>query len=373
MKKIVIACDSFKESISALDAAKAIERGLKAGAKEEIETVLIPLADGGEGMLEIINSVIGGRIDSFEIVNHYNQPISCDYLVKDDMAVVESAKAVGLDLVAANQRNPLKATSLGLGQLIKHIGQTGIKKIIVGLGGSGTNDGGLGLLVGLGAKIYGDNGSELPLAIENILKIRHIDFDGAFEAVKDIEIIIANDVENPYVGLNGATNVFGPQKGATLRQLEYLESCLVHLNSIIEKDLGINLGKIKATGAAGGLGGAFYLLQAKMEKGIELVLKLTDFENKISGADYVFTGEGSIDSQTAQGKTISGIANLTRQHQIPLIALAGRVDFDLENLYQIGLSAAFSITNQPKTLEAALRDGPAALEFTSKNIARILF
>ncbi|MDD3026517.1 MAG: glycerate kinase [Erysipelotrichaceae bacterium] len=372
MKKIVIACDSFKESISALDAAKAIERGLKTGAQGEIETVLIPLADGGEGTLEILNSVIDGQVLELEIFNHYNQLISCDYLVKGTMAVVESAKAVGLDLVEPSQRNPLQATSYGLGQLLRHICQSGIEKIIVGLGGSGTNDGGLGMLVGLGAKIYDDEGKELPLAIENILKIRHIDFSGALETVKNVEIVIANDVENPYIGPNGATFVFGPQKGATPQQLDYLETCLIHLNGIIDHELGINLGQVKATGAAGGLGGAFYLLNAKMEKGIELILELTDFKNKIADADYVFTGEGSIDSQTAQGKTISGIAKLTKKNLIPLIALAGRVDFDLEDLYAIGLTAAFSITNQPKTLEAALKDGAAALEFTSKNIARIL-
>ena len=197
MKKVVIACDSFKESISAIDAAKAIERGLKAGAKEEIETVLIPMADGGEGTLEILNSVIAGEILTKEILNHYNIPIDCPYLVKGKMAVVESAKAVGLDLVDRSMRNPAKATSYGLGQLLKHICESGIEKVIIGLGGSGTNDGGLGMLVGLGARLFDGAGEEVPLAIENILKIRHIDFSAALETVRNVEIVVANDVEKP--------------------------------------------------------------------------------------------------------------------------------------------------------------------------------
>lgn len=372
MKKVVIACDSFKESISALEAAQAIDRGLKSGFKEDVESVLIPLADGGEGTLTILHSVIGGNILSWPIVNHYHQKINCEYLVKNKMAVVESAKAVGLDLVAPSLRNPVVATSYGLGLLLKHLMESGVEKIIVGLGGSGTNDGGLGMLVGLGAEIYDGTGVKLPLAIENILKITHIDFSGALDLVKNVEIIIANDVENPYIGSEGATYVFGPQKGATPLQLEYLESCLVHLNKIIDKELGLDLGAVRSTGAAGGLGGAFYLLGARMEKGIDLVLELTDFETKIQGVHYVFTGEGSIDSQTARGKTISGIAKITQKHQIPLIALAGKVDFNLEKLYQIGLTAAFSITNEPKSLEKALEDGAVALEFASRNIARIL-
>lgn len=372
MKKIVIASDSFKESMTALAACQAIERGLIQGFDEELETVLIPMADGGEGTSEVLKNALDGEYRYIAVVDHMKNPIEAQYVLKDNLAIVESAQAVGLDLVAVEQRDPTVATSLGLGLMIGKIIEAGATKMIVGLGGSGTNDGGLGLLLGLGARIFDHQGAQLPCAIASIEKIARIDLRPALAKVAGVEIIIANDVENPYVGANGATRVFGKQKGASPEQLDYLEQCLVHLNGVIEAQTGINLATVPKTGAAGGLGGAFYLLNAKMQRGIDLVLELTCFEELIQGADYVFTGEGSIDSQTINGKTISGIAKLTAKYDLPLIGLAGKVDFDIDNLYQIGLTAAFSITNAPKSLPQALLDGELALEKTCVNIAKIL-
>lgn len=372
MKKIVIACDSFKESMSAMAACQAIERGLKQGFKDEIETTVIPMADGGEGTIEVLKTAIDGDYCYHRVVNHMGVLIDVEYVMKDDLAVVESAKVIGLDLVGPEQRNPTVATSLGLGLLLEEVINKGAKKIIVGLGGSGTNDGGLGMLMGMGARIFDAQGDELPCAIASIKKIAKIDLQPALQKVAEVEITIANDVENPYIGDNGATRIFGKQKGSSSQQLDYLESCLVHLNGVIKDAMDIDLGAVPKTGAAGGLGGAFYLLGSKMQKGIELVLEMTRFEERIQGATYVFTGEGSIDSQTINGKTISGIAKITQASNIPLIGLAGKVDFDIDNLYEIGLTAAFSITNQPKTLEEALEQGEISLEMAAKNIAKIL-
>ncbi len=372
MKKIVIACDSFKESMSAMAACQAIERGLKQGFKEEIETTLIPMADGGEGTIDVLKTAIAGEYRYYQVANHMNVMTEVEYVLKDDLAVIESAKVIGLDLIAPEQRDPTVATSLGLGLLLEEVINNGAKKIIVGLGGSGTNDGGLGMLMGMGAKVYDNQGVELTCEIASIKKIAKIDLEPAQKKVAGVEIIIANDVDNPYIGTNGATRIFGKQKGSSPQQLDYLESCLVHLNGVIKDEMDIDLGSVAKTGAAGGLGGAFYLLGSKMQKGIDLVLEMTRFEERIQGAAYVFTGEGSIDSQTINGKTISGIAKMTSAADIPLIGMAGKVDFDIDNLYEIGLTAAFSITNQPKTLEEALKQGEISLEMASKNIARIL-
>lgn len=353
-------------------ACQAIERGLKQGFKNEIETTLIPMADGGEGTIDVLKTAIAGEYHCYPVVNHMGVMTDVEYVLKDDLAVVESAKVIGLDLVDPEQRNPTVATSLGLGLLLEEVINKGARKIIVGLGGSGTNDGGLGMLLGMGARIFDEHGGELTCEIASIKKIAKIDLKPALKKVAGVEITIANDVENPYIGANGATRIFGKQKGSSPEQLDYLESCLVHLNGVIKDELDIDLGSVAKTGAAGGLGGAFYLLGSKMQKGIDLVLEMTRFEERIQGADYVFTGEGSIDSQTINGKTISGIAKITSAAEIPLIGMAGKVDFDIDNLYEIGLTAAFSITNQPKTLKEALEQGEISLEMASKNIARIL-
>ncbi len=373
MEKIVIASDSFKESMSALDACLAIERGIKL-ANKNIKTIIIPMADGGEGTADVLIKNLKADPFFVKTTNPIGEVIDCKYgFVKDTkLAIIEAASCCGINLIEREKRNPSKHSSYGLGKLIVDAIKRDSKKIIIGLGGTGTNDGGLGLLIALGAVIKDKAGNVLPDNIESLYELATIDLSIVKNNIGDVILEIASDVENPFIGPNGATMIFGRQKGANDQQLVYLEKALTHFNTIIKKELNLDLSTLKRTGAAGGLGGALYLIGAKLSSGINIVLEETKFKETIKEADYIFTGEGSIDSQTFHGKTISGIAKIAKECSVPVIALAGRVTSDAENLYDIGVTAMFSITNEAKSLEEALKDGKESLIHTTKNIIKCL-
>lgn len=285
---------------------------------------------------------------------------------------MEVATTCGIDLISREQRNPTKGLSVGLGQMMKDAIHRGAKKIIIGLGGSGTNDGGYGMLCALGAQFYDKDKQLLPTEFTSIQKIERIDLSSVYQLLDRCEIVVASDVDNVFTGEQGATYVFGKQKGANQQQLDYLEQSLIHFQNVIFRQYHIQLNRIKKTGSAGGIGGALYLLGADMMSGIDLVMQVTEFEKHIQNADYIMTGEGSIDSQTIHGKTISGIAKIASQYNIPVIAFGGRVTEEAQNLYDIGVTAMFSITNEIKTLNQALLDGQKYLQITSKNVFRLL-
>lgn len=370
MKKIIIAFDSFKESLTALEACQACHDGLQQYL-DDYTYDLIPLGDGGEGTSEVIKHALNCKDIVIDTYDSFMQPIKAKYAYNDikHIAVIECASCVGIDLIPVEKRDPTKGLSYGLGIMIKDALKQGAKRIVLGLGGSGTNDGGYGMLYALGVKFYDQNNHQLDLKLDNINKINSMDISDTTKLLKDVSLEIASDVDNPFIGKLGATYIFGPQKGSNPQQLEYLEKILTHFNNVINEQYNIDLSKINKTGAAGGLGGALYLIGGKLDSGIELVLDLVEFDQRIKGASYIFTGEGSIDSQTINGKTISGV--LKHANGIPVIGLAGRIK-DASNLYDIGLTSMFSITNEAKSLKQALEDGYESLKETSYNIARIL-
>lgn len=370
--KIVIACDSFKESMSASTACNAIKEGIMR-VDHTPQCICIPMADGGEGTTEVLSNAIHAIPYSTKANNLYGDEIDAMYGMNEEgIAIMEVATTCGIDLVAQQQRNPTLALSFGLGQMIKDAINRGAKKIILGLGGSGTNDGGYGMLCALGAKFYDKDNQCLPMAFASIEKIERIDLSEVMQVLGNCELVGASDVENVFTGKDGATYVFGKQKGASQEQIAYLEHSLHHFQCRIQKQYQVDLRKIKKTGSAGGIGGALYLLGAELISGIELIMKMTAFEKHIQNADYIMTGEGSIDAQTINGKTISGIANMASQYNIPVIAFGGRVSKHAHNLYEIGVTAMFSITNEVKTLPQALIDGEEYLTLTSEHVFRLL-
>lgn len=372
MKKIVVACDSFKESMSAIEACQAIEKGILK-TKGDFTVKLIPMADGGEGTVDAISYVTDGQFKRVYVQGPLGNLTEAKYLLlqAQQIAFIEVAEACGLNLVPTDKRNPLKTSTYGVGEMILDAIKHQVRHIYLGLGGSSTNDGGLGLLRALQAKFYDNNGNEI-IAVNELLNLANIDLSKTKELLKNCEFTIMSDVDNEFIGENGATYVFGRQKGANSEELEILEKCLTTYNNIVKKQFNVDLKTIKKTGAAGGMGGAFYLLGASMKSGIETVLELTGFEEKIKDADYIVTGEGSIDFQTANGKTISGILKVARKYNIPVIAFAGRVATNIDVLYDLGLTAAFSITNEAKSLSQALIDGYESLWQTTYNVFRLI-
>ena len=370
--KIVIACDSFKESMSALEACCAIEKGIKT-VDQTIDCLCIPMADGGEGTTEVLKKALGAAPCYVKVENPFGQAIEAMYCMnKEGVAIMEVATTCGIDLISREQRNPTKGLSVGLGQMIKDAIERGAKKIMIGLGGSGTNDGGYGMLCALGAKFYDRYNQLLPTNLASIKKVEKMDLSPVYQLLDKCKIVVASDVDNVFTGEAGATYVFGKQKGANQKQLDYLEQSLIHFQKVIFRQYDIQLDRIKKTGSAGGIGGALYLLGATMMSGIDLVIQVTELEKHIQDADYIMTGEGSIDAQTINGKTISGVARVATRYNIPVVAFGGRITREAQNLYDIGVTSMFSITNEAKTLNQALLDGQKYLQLTAENVCRLL-
>jgi len=373
INKIVIAPDSFKESLTAKEAAEAIKEGLSKVINNCCFEI-IPMADGGEGTSEVIVEANNGEMNEIEITGPLGDKVKgkYGYIEKDNLAVIEVAEACGLHLVPRGQRNPEITTTYGVGELIKAALDKGAKNFVIGLGGSATNDGGFGMLQALGVSGRDINNNEIKFGGIELIKLKSINFEKIDERIKLCNIRVACDVENPLVGELGATKTFGPQKGADIEQLEKLEKALIHYGNLVKEATGLDVNNTNKAGAAGGLGAAFMLLNGKLERGIDMVLECTHFEERVKDADYIFTGEGSIDTQTKFGKTISGIAKIAKKHNIPLIALGGRVTDDAKELYDIGVTALFCIMDSVKTLDKALEDSYKSTAKVSENIGKLL-
>lgn len=371
--KFVIAPDSYKESLSAFEAAEAMKSGLKK-VFEDAEYELIPLADGGEGTSEVLVYSEKGEFRNIEVTGPLGDRLEAKYglFQKEKKAIIEVASACGLHLVEDSKRNPLFTTTYGVGEMILDALDNGVVTLIIGLGGSSTNDGGLGMLQALGVKAFDREGYEVGFGGKELIKIARVDISNLDKRLCNVNIEVACDVENPLIGEKGATRTFGPQKGATEEIAEELENGMKNYAQVLSKDCKVELSNTPKSGAAGGLGGAFILLGAKLINGIELVLKHTKFEEKIIDSDYIFTGEGSIDGQTKFGKTLSGIASIAKRHNIPVIALGGKVGDDIEELYPMGITSVFGIIDKPKNLKEALKDGYSSIEKTSENVGRLL-
>jgi glycerate kinase len=372
--KFVLAPDSFKESMSAHDACVAMEKGIRE-VFPTAECVKIPMADGGEGTVEALVTHTGGRILETEVIGPMGQKVIAKYGISGDghTAIMEMASASGIQLVAKEDRNPLHTTSYGTGQLLQHALNHQVKTIVIGIGGSVTNDGGAGMMQALGVSLLDRDGMEISFGGVNLKKLHSIDCSKMDPRLRHVHIQVACDVTNPLLGPNGASYTFGPQKGATPEMVEQLEESLTHFAKVVELQLGINIGDIPGGGAAGGLGaGLIAFLNAELKKGVELVVEQTGLEQQIIGADYVFTGEGSIDGQTLFGKTPYGVASIAKKHQVPVIAFSGKVGADVDSLYDSGFTAIIGILREITSLDIALSKGSDNLAFSVTNVCRLI-
>ena len=377
MKKdlvIVLAPDSFKESMTAKEVCEAMERGIRK-ANSQIRCIHVPMADGGEGTMQSLVDATGGRVYSKEVVGPLGNNVVAEYgiLGNGEIGVIEMASASGIHLVDSEKRNPLITTTFGTGQLIKACLDKGVKKLLIGIGGSATNDGGAGFIQALGGRLLDENGDDLSYGGGALAKLHTIDLSNLDERLKYVSVEVACDVNNPLCGKEGASYVFGPQKGATREMIEILDQNLSHYAEVIKEQLGKDVISKAGAGAAGGLGaGLMAFLDVKLKSGIEMVIEYANLEEKVRDADIVWTGEGSIDFQTQYGKTPLGVAMIAKKYNKPVIALAGRVGNDIDVLYDKGIDAIFGIMRGVTSIEEALVKGPENVEKTSENIIRLL-
>ncbi|MCM3594780.1 glycerate kinase [Metabacillus idriensis] len=372
--KIVIAPDSFKESMTALEVCEAIERGLRRSLPE-VKTVKIPMADGGEGTVQALVDATGGTFTSLTVTGPLGLPVEAEYGWLGDLktAVIEMAAASGLHLVPPERRNPLMTTTAGTGELIKDAVQKGAEHLIIGIGGSATNDGGMGMAQALGVKFLDAEGADLPYGGGAISKLARIDVSGMMKELSGVTIDVACDVDNPLTGPNGASAIFGPQKGATDETVSVLDQNLSHYASLILKETGMDVEKREGSGAAGGLGaGLLAFLNANLKRGADIVIETVQLEKHMSEADLVITGEGRIDGQTIHGKTPVGVSRAAKKLKIPVIAIAGSIGDGYESVYDEGIGSVFSIVPGIVSLEEALQKGPIFVENLMANLGRVL-
>jgi glycerate kinase len=373
-KTFVLAPDSFKESMTAKEVCMAMEKGLKK-VFPEANYIHVPMADGGEGTVQSLIDATQGHIFSQTVIGPLGEPVQASYGVMGDgqIAVIEMASASGIHYVDQYTKDPLITTTYGTGQLICACLDKGIKKIILGIGGSATNDGGAGMAEALGVKFYDQSGELLPYGGGALGKLHHIDISGIDPRLADIDILVACDVTNPLCGENGASYVFGPQKGATVEMIKTLDSNLAHYADMIKEQFGKDVASQPGAGAAGGLGaGLMAFTHCRLQKGIDIVIEYTGLREKLTDATFCFTGEGRIDSQTKFGKTPYGVAKTAKENSVPVIAVSGCVGTGVEELYQEGIDVIFSIIPHAKNINDLLKEGALNMEHTCENIARLI-
>ena len=372
--KIIIAPDSFKGSLSALEVCENIEKGIRV-VFDKAEIVSVPMADGGEGTVQSLVDATGGKLINLKVKDPLMRSIDAFYgiLGDDSTAVIEMAAASGITLLSKEERNPMITTTYGTGQIIKHALDMGCRNFIIGIGGSATNDGGAGMLHALGVKLLDENGYEIGFGGGNLDKLQTIDLSEIDNRIKQCNIVAACDVDNPLCGETGASYIFGPQKGADREMIITLDKNLSHYADMVEKYLGISIKDYPGAGAAGGLGGGLLaFLNAKLRPGINIVIETTALEAKLKDADLVITGEGMIDYQTQYGKTPYGVAKLAKKYNIPVIAIAGGIGRDAEELYSKGFDSIFSIVDKPMELEESMENSDLLLRKTAERIMRVL-
>ncbi len=370
--KIVLAPNGFKECLQAGEVAGYLEEGVKR-ALPNAELVRVPMADGGDGTAQALVDATGGELVRERVSGPLGEPIEAAFGILGDgkTAVVEMAQASGLRLIPGERRSPLLTTTYGTGELIRGALDRGARKIIVGIGGSGTVDGGAGMAQALGARLLDEEGEEIPFGGGGLRGLRRIDATKMDVRLKSVSVLAASDVDNPLIGPEGASAVYGPQKGATPEMVAQLEENLSHYAEILKQDLGIDVKDIPGAGAAGGLGaGLLAFLKADIRPGVEVVVEASGLEEKVKGADLVITGEGKIDGQTVHGKTPLGVAKVAKKYGIPVIAVAGWVADDAAVVLDHGIDAVFSITRHPMSLEEAMARSPVLVADLGEQIAR---
>ena len=372
--KFILAPDSFKESMTAKEACISMENGIRKVFKDAT-CIHVPMADGGEGTVDALIESTNGNLHEVEVTAPLGNKVKAKFGILGDgkTAVIEMAEASGIHLVKLEDRNPLLTTTFGTGELIKHALDMNVERIIIGLGGSATNDGGVGMLQALGASFKDSDGKEIAFGGGVLKDLCTIDLSGFDKRIYDVKIEVACDVKNPLTGENGASFVFGPQKGGNKETLEELDSNLKHYAEVVKRDIGKEIDKVEGAGAAGGLGSALIgFCNGKLESGIDLVIKYSNLEEKVKDADFVFTGEGSIDFQTKFGKTPIGVAKVAKKYNIPVIAFGGRIGEGIDELYSLGIDSVIGITPGVISLDEALSKGKDNLEISTENVVRIL-
>ncbi len=372
--KIVIAPDSWKESLSALEVADCIEQGFRE-IFPEAHYVRLPVADGGEGTVEAMIAATGGRRVALEVTGPLGDRVAAFYGLSGDgrCAFIEMAAASGLELLPVAQRNPLITTSWGTGELICHALEAGVQQIIIGIGGSATNDGGAGMLQALGVSLRNAQGRELERGGAALAQLSAIDISGLRPELAHCHIDVACDVTNPLIGERGASAVFGPQKGATPEMVTQLDAALENFARVVRQALGTEIQNLPGGGAAGGMGAALHAFcGARLRPGVEIVTGALKLEQQVRDASLVITGEGRIDSQSIQGKVPFGVAQIARRHGKPVIAIAGSLAPDVGVVHQHGINAVFSVINRICSLEEALDNAAEHLRATARNIAAAL-
>ncbi len=373
MGKILIASDSFKGAASALEICSAIGKGIKQVCPK-VETLKIPMADGGEGTVDSLIAATKGLLITKVVTGPLGGKIKAKFGILGDnkTAVIEMAEASGLPLVPPEKRNPFKTTTYGTGELIKYALEKGCKKFIIGIGGSATVDGGAGMAQALGAKLVDERGKEIGFGGGSLSKLFKIDISSMDERVKACDFEVACDVDNTLCGAKGAAYVYGPQKGATKTQVPVLDKALSHFASIVYRDTGIKVDTLPGAGAAGGLGAGFVaFLGAHLKSGIELVINASGIEHYIQDVDLVITGEGKIDGQTIFGKTPIGVAKLAKKYQKPVIGICGMVGEGYEKVYKNGIDAVITLFNSSLTVQEQMAQSKRLIQQIAANAMRL--
>lgn len=373
MQNFILVPDSFKGTLSAIEVCNIMKSSIKILYKDA-NIISVPVADGGEGTVDAFLYALGGEKKSIWVSDAFNeQKILAHYaMLKDNIAVIEMAACAGLPLVK-NRLEPDKTTTFGVGELIIDAINSGAKKIILGLGGSATNDGGCGMAAALGVKFKDEQDQEFIPTGGTLSQIYKIDMNNIYSKIKDIEFISMCDVDNPLCGRLGASAVFAPQKGADEDMVKSLDEGLAHLAKIIKRDLHIEVKDIKGAGAAGGLGaGSIAFLQSKLTKGIDVILDTINFDELVSKADIVFTGEGKFDSQSLHGKVVMGVANRSQKYKTPVIVVTGAIGENIQEAYNKGITAIFSINKEPMEFSKSALKSKENMILTMENILRLL-
>ena len=371
--KIVVAPNAFKGCLTAGEAARAMATGI-GRAFPEAKVVAVPVADGGDGLVDVAVEALGGALRRVRVTGPLFDPVGAAfcYVEADRFAAVEMALASGLALVPPDRRDAMRTTTRGTGELIAAALDLGVSRIGVGIGGSATNDGGIGMASALGVRFLDAGGSEVRPVGGELANIDRIDMTGLDARLRHVRIEAVCDVDNPLCGPRGAAYVYGPQKGASADQVRLLDEGLAHLADVIERDLGIKVRDMPGAGAAGGLGAGLHaFLGAEIRRGVDLVLDLVELDAKLAGADLVLTGEGQIDFQTAYGKAPAGVGAAASRRRIPCVAIAGGVGEGIASLTDVGIIAVFSLCSRPMTLDDAMAQAETLLAAAAEQVVRL--
>lgn len=370
--KIVLAPDSFKGSLTAQEVCNAMEEGFKK-ALPDAHYIHVPMADGGEGTLQSLMDANHGEILSREVTGPLGTPVQAKfgYVDSSRLAVIEMAQASGIQYINPQTANPRKATTYGTGELIRACLDLGAQSIILGIGGSATNDGGAGMAQALGVKLSDAGGHELGFGGGELNQLTDIDISAIDPRLSKVVITIACDVKNPLYGPDGASHIYGKQKGASEADIVHLDNCLEHYSRVIARSLKKDVSHIPGAGAGGGIGaGLLAFTHCSMERGVNVVTAATGLEHKLTGADFCITGEGGMDKQTKFGKTPQGVAKAAKKSAVPVIAITGNIGEGAEELYEHGIDVIYSIVPGADSIENLLKDGAMNIERTCENIGR---